>query len=352
MSILSFGTRQPDRDRSSPPADATVVHVPEILDATSSPALRWAVEDAAATGTPLVVVDLEGLNFVDLPGLASLTRARRRLSPGQHLMLVHPSPRIQRLLRLSAAVGDPIARNHRVGLIVPSSNTTVEAEIPALLRAQDGPDTFTFHSSRMRTTQLTSADSMAIAAMSERCALELTDAQCDTLVYTCLVAVLGSGGEYLGAQRRMTAAAAARAGLAPVVSTAGALIAALRVLGARRTAVISPYVEPVAQLLERFLLENGIEVADHINLALADSYTVGQVDPHDLAAHACRMDLTGVDAMVLSACVQMPSLAVVQSVEDELRLPVVTATTATARAILLALGLSPRVTGAGQLLRQ
>ncbi|MHB1472192.1 MAG: hypothetical protein ACYCV4_00955 [Dermatophilaceae bacterium] len=57
--------------------------------------------------------------------------------------------------------------------------------------------------------------------------------------------------------------------------------------------------------------------------------------------HARRLDLTGVDALVLSACVQMPSLAAVQKVEDELGLPVVTASTATARSILLSLGINP-----------
>jgi maleate isomerase len=43
----------------------------------------------------------------------------------------------------------------------------------------------------------------------------------------------------------------------------------------------------------------------------------------------------------------MPSLPVVQQVEDELGIPVVTAATATARAILVALGLEPVIPGAG-----
>ena len=41
---------------------------------------------------------------------------------------------------------------HRVGLIVPSSNTTMETEIPALLRRHPewNGEGFTFHSSRAR----------------------------------------------------------------------------------------------------------------------------------------------------------------------------------------------------------
>jgi maleate isomerase len=40
----------------------------------------------------------------------------------------------------------------RIGQMVPSSNTTMETEIPAMLRAREAirPERFTFHSSRMR----------------------------------------------------------------------------------------------------------------------------------------------------------------------------------------------------------
>ena len=42
--------------------------------------------------------------------------------------------------------------NYRIGQIVPSSNTTMETEIPAMLRRREAilPERFTFHSSRMK----------------------------------------------------------------------------------------------------------------------------------------------------------------------------------------------------------
>lgn len=45
-----------------------------------------------------------------------------------------------------------MSRLYRIGQIVPSSNTTMQTEIPAMLRARElvRPDRFTFHSSRMR----------------------------------------------------------------------------------------------------------------------------------------------------------------------------------------------------------
>lgn len=48
-------------------------------------------------------------------------------------------------------------RTYRIGQIVPSSNVTMETEIPALLRAREmiAPERFTFHSSRMRMKHVT-----------------------------------------------------------------------------------------------------------------------------------------------------------------------------------------------------
>jgi maleate cis-trans isomerase len=45
----------------------------------------------------------------------------------------------------------------RIGQIVPSSNTTMEIEVPAMLRAREQvfPERFTFHSSRMRMKKVT-----------------------------------------------------------------------------------------------------------------------------------------------------------------------------------------------------
>ena len=61
-------------------------------------------------------------------------------------------------------------------------------------------------------------------------------------------------------------------------------------------------------------------------------------------------DLKGVDALVLSACVQMPSLAAVDVVERMAGVPVVSAATCTAHQLLTSLGLKAVVPNAGELL--
>ena len=74
-------------------------------------------------------------------------------------------------------------RYFRIGQIVPSSNTTMETEIPAMLRAREGiaPERFTFHSARMRMQHVTKEELAAMDRDSDRCALELSDAPVDVI---------------------------------------------------------------------------------------------------------------------------------------------------------------------------
>lgn len=78
-----------------------------------------------------------------------------------------------------------------VGQLVPSSNTTMETEIPAMLRAREAiaAERFTFHSSRMRMKRVVKEELEAMDRDSDRCALELSDARVDVLGYACLVAI-------------------------------------------------------------------------------------------------------------------------------------------------------------------
>lgn len=86
-------------------------------------------------------------------------------------------------------------QNYRIGQIVPSSNTTMETEIPAMLRAREAvePERFTFHSSRMRMKKVTKEELAAMDCDSDRCAIELSDARVDVLGYACLVAIMSMG---------------------------------------------------------------------------------------------------------------------------------------------------------------
>ena len=141
-------------------------------------------------------------------------------------------------------------RNFRIGQIVPSSNITMETEIPAMLRAREAQrpgERFTFHSSRMRMHKVTKEELAAMNKESLRCAAELADAQVDVMSTACLVAIMAMGlGYHRQTERELTEVARANRCLAPVMTSAGALVEGLKTLGARRIALMAPYMKPVS----------------------------------------------------------------------------------------------------------
>lgn len=243
--------------------------------------------------------------------------------------------------------------SYRIGQIVPSSNTTMETEIPAILRARETvlPERFTFHSSRMRMKTVKREELAAMDKESDRCALELSDARVDVMGYACLVAIMSMGrGYHRESQARLHKVTAENDGAAPVVTSAGALCDAMGVLGAKRVALVCPYMKPLAETVVDYIEHEGIEVSTWRALEIPDNLAVGRHDPHRLPAVVEELDTRDVDAVVLSACVQMPSLASVERVEAMTGKPVVTAAIATTYAMLKELGLDRRAPGAGALL--
>src|SRR5438046_2883721 len=116
----------------------------------------------------------------------------------------------------------------RIGQIVPSSNTTMETEIPAMLHAREQvePERFTFHSSRMRMQKVTKEQLEAMDADSVRCAAELVDARVDVLGYACLVAIMSIGkGYHRASENRLYEVTVREGHPTPVVTSAGALVA-------------------------------------------------------------------------------------------------------------------------------
>jgi len=237
--------------------------------------------------------------------------------------------------------------------MVPSSNTTMETEIPAMLRAREAlrPERFTFHSSRMRMRKVTKEELAAMEDQSDRCATELADARVDVMGNACLVAIMSRGRGYHRQSEERLARVAAESGRAiPIVSSAGALIEGLHAIGAKRISVITPYLRPLTELMLDYVRAEGIEVIDSISLEIADNLAVGARDPLALADLVKDLKIEGADAIVLSACVQMPSLTAIPIVQARFPIPVLSAAVATTWRMLKVLGLEPIVPDAGALL--
>ncbi len=241
--------------------------------------------------------------------------------------------------------------DHRIGLVVPSSNVTVETEMPQILGRHPGA-TFAFHSTRMRMHTVSPEQLRTMNAQRERCILEIADASPDVILYACLVAIMvGGPGEHRRVESAVAEQLATGGSDAMIRSSAGALVEGLTALGAERIALVTPYMRPLAQQVVDYIAAEGFEVTSWCALEVADNCDVGCIAPDRVMTAARSLDLSGADALVISACVQMPSLSLVEAAEQEFGLPVLSAATAGAYSILRALHLPVTIPGAGSLLR-
>jgi maleate isomerase len=232
----------------------------------------------------------------------------------------------------------------------------METEIPALLRAYEAESgvPFTFHGARMRMTKVTAESLLAMDKEGAVCAAYLADAQCDVQAYACLVAVMVQGpGAHLKAAERLHAAAKDAGYAAPIVTSAGALVDEMKAAGYRRVSLIAPYLPELTKIVVAYIEGAGVEVLDAISLSVSDNCEVGRLPTSNLVEIATsRLTTRGADAVVLSSCVQMPSLDALAAAEQRVGLPCVSAAAATARAILRSLSLHLSVPGYGSFLAQ
>lgn len=244
-------------------------------------------------------------------------------------------------------------KTYRIGQIVPSSNVTMETEIPAIFRAREliRPEKFTFHSSRMRMKKVTKEELEAMDAMSLKCALELSDAQVDVMGYACLVAIMSMGrGYHCVSEVNLHQQTIANDFPTPIVTSAGALINGLKVLEAKKVAIITPYMRPLTNMVVDYIEHQGFEVLDSVALEIPDNLEVAAQNPDNLLEIYKQLDLTGVDVLVASACVQMPSLAAIDKLEQKIGIPVTSAAICTSFEMMKKIGIEPISSIGGALL--
>jgi maleate isomerase len=220
-------------------------------------------------------------------------------------------------------------------------------------RAAATGESYTFHSSRAVLHRVDAESLERMVGQVERCASELADARVDAFAYACLVALMARGpGAHEEVERQLEAVAAGREDYHPAISSsAGALVRALEAHGLRRVAIVTPYVDALTAQVVAYLEAAGITVTDAMSLRVDDNVRVAALDPMRLPGLAAQLDLSTADAVIISACVQMPSLPAIPVAERELGLPVLSAATATVHDLLVRLGREPEIPDAGALLR-
>ena len=210
---------------------------------------------------------------------------------------------------------------------------------------------FTFHSSRAPMKTVSKEQLTAMNGHMSRCALELSDARMDVIASACLVAIMCQGsGHHRETVRSLRDVCKRDAPNTEIVTSAGALIESLHAVRAKRVSIITPYTKTLTKLVTSYIENESIEVIDAISLEVPDNLAVGRLDPLNLLDVAKRLNTSNADAIVLSACVQMPSLPALGLVQKSFGVPVMSSAAATVYRILQVLNIRARVPDAGDLL--
>ncbi|MFC4439615.1 MULTISPECIES: maleate cis-trans isomerase family protein [Natrialbaceae] len=231
----------------------------------------------------------------------------------------------------------------RLGLIVPSSNTTAEPEF-----RRHGPDAATVHAARMPLESVTVDALDAMSRDAVRAAELLGHADVDAVAYACTTGSLIHGP---GFDAELEADLADAAGV-PAVATARSVCRALEALSAERVAVATPYTAALDEKEREFLEAAGHEVAAIDGRGIEANAEIGALEAADarrqvvdLAAEAAALDENDVDAVFVS-CTNYRSLAAVADLEAELGIPVVTSNGATLWDVCRIAGISVDAPGA------
>jgi maleate cis-trans isomerase len=230
---------------------------------------------------------------------------------------------------------------HRLGVLVPSSNTTVETELREFL-----PRAISMHVGRLPLTQIAESSIVGILEPLEAEAIKLAAADVDLIVLAATAPsfIQGAGYDKVVSERITTATGK------PALTTSTAMVRALRALGAQRITLGSAFTDDVNAVATSFLEANGFCVAASEGLGYIDNLAVGRLGIKTAFDVARTVDRGDTQALLL-ACTNWVSMAAIEELETELGKPVISTAQATLWAVLRELGWRDPVNGAGRLLR-
>ncbi len=146
---------------------------------------------------------------------------------------------------------------------------------------------------------------------------------------------------------RMSAAAGC-----PTLTSAQAVGRALRALGARHIALVSPYSQAVNDRMARYFHDkHGLETVAREGFGATDSYAIGGLGPENARDAFARIDRPGIEAFVVPGG-NFPTMPAIAAWEREFKKPVVTTNQASVWAMLRHFAAQERLPGLGRLLEE
>ncbi len=232
----------------------------------------------------------------------------------------------------------------RLGVIVPSVNSVVEAWYPRVV-----PDGVSVHFARMLMPADTTPERIIEMDRTDgvRSIHQLASCKPHAIAYGCTASSIVQGHAF---DARLRAEIREIAGV-PGTSATNSIFEACARLGMKRVTAISPYAETVDTAEHAFFAEGGITTIASAHLGITDGFRLAEPTPEeilDLALGAWNPDSDG----MIIACLNFRSHPIIDELEARIGKPVVTSTQATLWHVLRIAGVTKPIPGYGRLLRE
>lgn len=230
----------------------------------------------------------------------------------------------------------------RLGLMLPCVNTVAEPEF-----ARMAPVGVQAYAARMLMRGGTKLEQLAYMENALDDTIESLADAADLFVYGCTSGSFIKGAAFDQAVSERITAKTGK----PAVTASQSLVRAVQAFGVSRIALATPYIREVNERQIRFFESCGIETAACRGLELTARGASGRKEPEEVLALAKEtMQGTNVQMLVIS-CTNFRSVELLDCLEQELGVPVVSSNQAAFWNALRTANLTDKVDGFGSLLR-
>jgi len=228
----------------------------------------------------------------------------------------------------------------RFGVLIPSTNTTVEMECRLL------PSTYQAHIGRLMSSGGGSFSPSRDEDIDYQSRL-LGTAKVEIVILAQTSASLFADDYDDVVTKRMRAGAGV-----PAITSAQAVGRAVRALGAHRIAIVSPYSDAVNERAARYFKQkHGLDTVALEGFRATDAYAIGQLGPEHARDAFIRIDRPDLEAFVVPGG-NFPTMSSIAAWEREFGKPVVTTNQASMWAMLRAFDGADRLPAFGRLLAE
>lgn len=231
---------------------------------------------------------------------------------------------------------------YRIGLVTLASDHVTERDFTNMRPSDD----VVVYVSRVRNVNPCTVGNLRKMApkLSDSVSLMIPDGRLDAIAYSCT-----SGTVVIGYEAIAASVHAARPDI-PVATPITAGLDGLAQFGARRIAVLTPYVDEVNASIVGHIEASGVDVVALTSFLFEDDNEMARIPPQTIYEAALETDRPEADALFIS-CTAIRAVDVVERIEQSLGKPVVTANQALYWKALRAAGCGARVEGYGSLMR-